>query len=197
MYMFDQQYKPEAIVEPPPGELPDGYGEDRLTLMVRDPYWAFAYWEVSEEKKSSLRKVLGDQLDASRLLLRIFITGKDKEDLPRLHMEVDVTGPAASWHLHLGRPDSSFAGQIGFLTPGGEFHLVALSNTIRTPRDSFAEEVDSEWMVIEETYHRIFRMVGEVGSSPHILEDLRRSIARKLEEEHVGGSEFLNGVHLS
>ncbi|MFH0802683.1 MAG: DUF4912 domain-containing protein [bacterium] len=197
MYMFDQQYKPETIVEPPPEELPDGYGEDRLTLMVRDPYWAFAYWEVSGEKKSSLRKVLGDQFDASRLLLRIFITGKNKEDLPRLHMEVDVTGPAASWHLHLGRPDSCFTGQIGFLTPNGEFHAVALSNTIRTPRDTFADEVDSEWMVIEETYHRIFKMVGEVGSSPHILEDLRRSIARRLEEEHVGGSEFSNGVHPS
>ncbi len=195
--MFDQNYKPENVVEPPPEELPDGYGEDRLTLMVRDPYWAFAYWEVSEETRRALRAKIGEQFDASRLLLRIFVTGAGKDLPERLHMEVDVTGPAMSWYLHLGRPDSTFHGRLGFLTPGGEFHQIVSSNAIRTPRDTFAEEVDSEWMVIEETYQRIFKMVGEVGSSPHILEDLRRSIARKIEEEHVGGSEFLNGVQQS
>ena len=27
-------------------ELPAHYGEDRITVMARDPWWLFAYWEI-------------------------------------------------------------------------------------------------------------------------------------------------------
>ena len=49
----------EIKVYPPPPtsipELPDGYGDNRIVLMVRDPLWLFAYWEI---RKGVLNKVL-------------------------------------------------------------------------------------------------------------------------------------------
>jgi len=190
MYTFDWQFKTEESVKPQPVELPKGYGDDRLTLMVRDPYWAFAYWEVSEKRKNELREQVGEQFDSSRLLMKIFQGRNTEEEKARLHMEIDVTGPAMSWYIHLGMPNSSFFGKLGYLTPTGDFHVVVVSNNIRTPRDTFAEEIDSEWMLIAETYQKIFKLVGEVGSSPHILEDLRRAIAKKMEAELAPGSLF-------
>ncbi|MBC8450924.1 DUF4912 domain-containing protein, partial [bacterium] len=39
--------------------LPQGYGEDAIRLMVRDPYWLYAYWELTQERGRELRDILG------------------------------------------------------------------------------------------------------------------------------------------
>ena len=41
-----------------PPELPENYGQDRLTLMVRDPHWLFCYWELSETRVAAARAEL-------------------------------------------------------------------------------------------------------------------------------------------
>jgi hypothetical protein len=28
-------------------ELPSGYGDNKILLLVRDPYWVYSYWEIS------------------------------------------------------------------------------------------------------------------------------------------------------
>ncbi|MCM8781974.1 MAG: DUF4912 domain-containing protein, partial [Candidatus Omnitrophica bacterium] len=30
--------------------FPAGYGDNRIVIMVRDPWWVFAYWEITSEK---------------------------------------------------------------------------------------------------------------------------------------------------
>jgi len=32
-----------------PRDLPTGYGKDRIVVMVRDPYWLHAYWELTRQ----------------------------------------------------------------------------------------------------------------------------------------------------
>src|SRR5262245_55552946 len=32
-----------------PKDLPGGYGRDRIVVMVRDPYWLHAYWEMTRQ----------------------------------------------------------------------------------------------------------------------------------------------------
>ncbi|MGA7933178.1 MAG: DUF4912 domain-containing protein, partial [Kovacikia sp.] len=43
-------------------DLPDGYGDSRIVLMPRDPQWAYAYWDVTNEQKEDLRRQGGQQL---------------------------------------------------------------------------------------------------------------------------------------
>ena len=61
--------------EPPfplPSELPHGYGDDQISLMARDPHWAFTYWEVTQKRLAAERSGLGyGGLDAS-LALRLY-----------------------------------------------------------------------------------------------------------------------------
>src|SRR5262245_7637863 len=35
-----------------PKHLPSGYGKDRIVVMVRDPYWLHAYWEITRQSIS-------------------------------------------------------------------------------------------------------------------------------------------------
>ncbi|HVN67357.1 MAG TPA: DUF4912 domain-containing protein, partial [Candidatus Sulfotelmatobacter sp.] len=32
-------------------EFPAGYGDNRIVLMVRDPYWLYTYWEVNDQRR--------------------------------------------------------------------------------------------------------------------------------------------------
>src|SRR5208337_3322883 len=44
--------------------IPDRYYDNKLVLLVRDPYWCFAYWDISnelmEQKRKEIRKEWGN-----------------------------------------------------------------------------------------------------------------------------------------
>ncbi|MCL5773743.1 MAG: DUF4912 domain-containing protein [Firmicutes bacterium] len=189
---------PGAVQQPEvrrePGKLPEGYGENRLTLMVRDPYWAFAYWEVAGWKKKEIEKNIGkEKFQRSTLVIKIFWDSdfKSLEEMKNLLMEIDVTGPARSWYINLGKPGCKFKALLGYKTPDGEFIVVAVSNNIETPRATFSDIVDENWLHLEETYRRIQTLVGDSASSPQRLEDIRKDLARKVEAQFAPGSLFM------
>ena len=43
-------------------DLPNGYGESRIVMLPRDPQWAYAYWDISNDRKEELRRQGGQQL---------------------------------------------------------------------------------------------------------------------------------------
>ncbi|MCD6309550.1 MAG: DUF4912 domain-containing protein [Candidatus Eremiobacteraeota bacterium] len=186
MHTYEERFtEGKGLTVPPPSELPESYDEDILVLLVRDPYWAFGYWDISKSTMDRLRKKLGEEsLDKSKLLIRIY-TGEDKNKLemfPELHMEVDVTGPARSWYFHLGLPKHYFYGLLGYLTPDGNFIEISRSNVIESPSDTISDRVDEAWLAMEETYRRILRLSREGESSPQDWAELRRMARRHILE---------------
>jgi hypothetical protein len=175
-------FKPVADDKPYPESLKNslakGYGDNLLILMARDPYWAFGYWEVSEYRKNDIMDSIGiEKFLSSRLFIRIYKIEKDNETL---HLETDL-GIADSWHMNLNSPGREFYGVLGYLTCDNQFIQVARSNNITMPRDTFSDIFDEEWMVIEESYGRAEFSLKNVSSSPHIYEDLRKSVSLKIE----------------
>ena len=35
-------------------KLPSGYGDNKIVLLARDPWWIFAYWEILKDKKEAV-----------------------------------------------------------------------------------------------------------------------------------------------
>ena len=54
--------------EPPQAafELPASYGDDKIALLVRDPWWVYAYWEVTPERERQVVHHL-ESLGAQRM----------------------------------------------------------------------------------------------------------------------------------
>jgi len=168
MDYYSERIKERKEPIPQPGELPESYNEDILVFMVRDPYWIFAYWNIKSETFKRLETQIGSvALGQARTIIKIY-KGNHKEDLQNavLHMEMDVSGPARSWYIHLGQPDKYFYGVLGCLTPSGEFIEIARSNPIQLPRDTIASQQDQKWMTSEETYERLLSITREEGTSP-------------------------------
>lgn len=120
--------------------LPWSYGETRLVLMTRDPYWLFAYWELTAEAHRAAAASVGPEAwFAARPVLRVY------DVTSGAHYDVDVDEDARNFYLNVGRPDRSWYVEIGRLTPDGRFVMLARSNTVHTPRDGPSGVVDSRW----------------------------------------------------
>jgi hypothetical protein len=132
-------------------ELPFSYGETKLVLLVRDPYWAYSYWDFSAETwKGTQAKLARDPL--LKPILRIHdLDAKRSYDLL-------ISLEAKSWYLHLGIPDHRFVAELGIGDGKTRFYLMARSHEVKTPRDSPSEEMDPEWR--DRDFEEMYRLSG-------------------------------------
>jgi hypothetical protein len=144
--------------EPVP-DLPDRYGEDRLVLLVRDPWWAYAWWEITETTFSTTQDTAGP---GARFVLRVYnVSGVDADGPDHnSFFDIDVRDMAGNWFLELARPGDSFRAELGLLDDAGRFHCMVRSNAITLPPDQVSSVVDEEWMVPDEEWQRLFEAAG-------------------------------------
>jgi hypothetical protein len=131
-------------------EFPVTYGENRIALMVRDPYWLFAYWEFAPDLEADLIDRLGrDVVSRSRLVLRVYdVTDTDPDGAEGRH-DIEVAPGARNWYINVMRVEREYCVDIGLLTPDGAFILIARSNRVSLPPVGPSDVVDEEWVVVE------------------------------------------------
>ncbi len=130
--------------------FPDTHGEDLIALMVRDPYWLFAYWEFSPDLNDQLLNRLGEEtLRNSRLVLRVYdVTGVDAESPVGYH-DIDVAPGARDWYINVTHVESDYCIDIGLILPDGSFLVIARSNRVSLPPIGPSAEVDEQWVTLE------------------------------------------------
>ena len=176
---------------PPPSipELPDVYHQDRITLMVRDPYWAHAYWEITSESYRQAADALGDEAPQAGTVLRVYdITGVDFDGTNAIRSWDVEIGGADNWYLDLGEPDHVYCVEIGLRAPSGRFVAIGRSNLARTPRDRVSDVIDEHWMSREAEFERVYALSGGLGQtvgSPGFREALERHL-----REHISSGPF-------
>jgi hypothetical protein len=153
-------------------KLPAGYGEDRITLMARDPSLTYAYWEATPERLVKERSWFGME---AALVVRIYdITGTQFDGRNAVgYFDQDVSEPVGSWYFETGRPGHSFCADLGMRSPEGRFLTLARSNYITMPRDGVSDVIDEEWMLADEEFWRLYGFPDGI-SSPQVQELWRR-----------------------
>jgi hypothetical protein len=130
--------------------FPETHGEDLIALMVRDPYWLFAYWEFSPDLNDRLLNRLDEEtLRNSRLVLRVYdVTGVDAENPVGYH-DIDVAPGARDWYINVTHVESDYCTDIGLILPDGSFLVIARSNRVSLPPIGPSAEVDEQWVTLE------------------------------------------------
>lgn len=146
--------------------FPHGYGDNRIVLLARDPWWLFAYWEIkkeTEEKTICKIEKAGEAL--AKFILRVYdITGVTfNGENARSFFDIELKGLASNWYININVPDSAWAVDIGIISNKGNFYLLARSNSARTPRFGMSDSLDSEWMAPEEAFRKMFAISGGMG----------------------------------
>lgn len=109
--------------------FPESYGQSRIRLLVKDPDWLFAHWDVDPQSLADLRAELGERASAlSTLTLRVSDPQHGGES------RVLLPDGARSWYVRADTTERSYRAELGLTLPSGEFRSLAESNTVRTPR---------------------------------------------------------------
>jgi uncharacterized protein len=122
-------------------ELPDSYNETRVVLMLRDPSWAFAYWDLREAERSEfLRSEVFDGL-----VLRVYSMDSAETKLAdaRQRFDIPVTLLDSRWYINLPDQETLYRLALVALVDGRERSL-AVSNVIAVPRGMIAETSESD-----------------------------------------------------
>jgi hypothetical protein len=159
-------------------ELPQGYGEERIVLMARDPYWAFVYWETTPARLEREKAWFGWD---SKLAVRLYdITGVPFDGMnANGYYDQEVFDRVGSWYFDLARPSHSFCADIGLLTPDGRFLTLARSSSVTLPREGVSDVLDQEWMLLDEEFWKLYGAPGGL-SSPEVQEMWRRRFLREV-----------------
>lgn len=155
-------------------------GGDRLVLMVRDPYWLHASWELSRKSIERAAVAMGQHWHDAKPVLRLLAVGhtaaaKSVENVIR---DIPIHGGVNDWYIDVTDPPASFQVKIGYLS-GEQFHSLAGSNVVTTrPRGDNAE-LDKNWQEVARQCDKIYAMSGGLENSGH-AEDLRELFEERL-----------------
>ena len=120
---------PKRLFEEDRFLFPETYGINRVRLLVRDPEWIFAYWDVNPAGMKDLGRSLGERaLALSRLTLRVLdpVSGGSSDIL--------LPPGARWWYIRTDSARRTYRAELGVTLPSGEFRRLAESNTVVTPR---------------------------------------------------------------
>ena len=153
--------------------FPHAYGDNKIVLLVRDPHWIHAYWEITESKYKEIGNILGKDLDRSKQVLRVYNTST----LPWKSFDIYTVYGGRNWYINVPEANCTYVVDIGFLGPGQRFIAMARSNAVTTPRDGMSDIIDEEWMTID--FDRIYALSGGFGigkSSGEIRELMKKHL---------------------
>ena len=145
-----------------PRDLPNGYARDRIVLMIRDPYWLHAYWEITSSTIDRAQAALREEWHGAKPTLRVLdVTSEETTPNAESHVgDIEITGAADNWYINVSDPPRSFRVDIGYLTRGGKFFALAHSNVVRTPRAGISDVIDENWVSVQEQFEKIYAMSG-------------------------------------
>jgi len=109
--------------------FPQSYGVNRLRLLVKDPEWLFAHWDVDPKSLEALRAELGNRATAlSQLTLRVF------EDRNGGASTFLLPQGSRTWYVPARKTGRAYRAEVGVILPTGEFRPLARSNSVAAPR---------------------------------------------------------------
>lgn len=168
--------KPSTSVPPQPifkehYELPLRYGTTRLTLLVKDPFWIFAYWEIALGSLEAIGKKIGQQAQAAaKVVLRMYdVTLVDfNGSNANSYFDIEVGPHADHWYVNLWRDSVSYLGEIGLRTLEGAFFALARSNAVHTPAVGYSTRSEQIWMEVKDEATSPAFIIPRVRTKPDL-----------------------------
>ncbi len=190
-FFISPAYVPPKEQEDNLYELPAGYGDNRIVIQVRDPYWIHSYWEIAQEKLNLLRREFGDILNDAKYMLRVYdITGVmfNGTNANRF-FDIEINDYANNWYINVSSAGRTYCVDIGLLLPDNKFITLARSNLVHTPIDGPSWITDEEWMIVEEDFNRLYGLSVGLGVDLSSAQ-IRKQIKKRLKSQLSSGALF-------
>jgi len=140
-------------------------GKDRLVLMVRDPYWIHAHWDITRQSVDRAKASLAENWHSVKPILRLLKLDDSgtTNNAEVVHRDIEIHGGVRNWYVEVESPPSRFKMLMGYLTVNNRFYELARSNTVVTPAPGGKEATDDHWADIATDAEQIYSMSGGYG----------------------------------
>jgi uncharacterized protein len=187
--------KPKKPTPPTPRPVP---GKDRVVLLVRDPFWLQACWDVTRQSVGRARAALAEHWHTCEPTLRLMQVdaGATTSTVESLVRDIPIHGGVKNWYIDIKESPNSYRVDLGYLAENGRFYALARSNVVTTPRPGSSDAIDENWSDIAENYEKIYALSGGYeetaagGDLQELFEErLRRPMGTPLVTSCSDGSE--------
>ncbi len=149
--------------------LPETYNETIIVVLLRDPYWAFTYWDLNSEDRTRIDSAQEEE-EENRLLIRVYEYDSDSSE--RDSFDIPVRAADRSRYINLPRAGREYSVELLAASEEAEY-VLARSNHIHSPDLSLKDYTDFE----DDTFMNILAVagIGELGE-----DTLQRGIPQRI-----------------
>jgi hypothetical protein len=168
----EKELRKDLAQEPPKRQLtqntpvpPVAKGEDRIVLLVRDPYWLHAHWDLTRATVDRAKAALIDHWHSVKPVLRLlkFEEMGTTDSAETVYRQIEIHGGVRNWYIDVDKPPSQFQIIMGYMTGNGRFYELVRSNVVTTPIPGSKDSFDDHWADIANDAERIYAMSGGYG----------------------------------
>ena len=139
---------------------------DRIILIVRDPYWLQAYWEITQATVDRVRVALAEHWFDTKPVLRLLeVQSETSSGAESVVREIPIHGGVRNWFIDVPNPPKAYRVALGYATSSGKFFLITKSNTITTPSADH-EAFDLSWSDIQNDHKKFYALSGGYANEP-------------------------------
>ena len=152
------------------GKGSSGPVKDRIFLMVPDPYWLHATWELTHQSVQRAEAALKQDWHGARPIIRLFdVTSQDTTSTSETPVrDIVIHGGCNNWYIDVPQPPRSYRADIGYTSRRGDFFVLARSNVATPPKAGSTEALDMGWAEMDtKKAERIMAMSSGFESSAH------------------------------
>lgn len=187
--------KPAPIVAPPISRDKDlsttktpaggGVAKDRIFLMVPDPFWLHAVWELTQHSVQRAEAALRQDWHGAKPVIRLFdVTSQDTTSTSETPIrDIFIHGGSNHWYIDVPQPPRTYRADIGYVSRRGEFFVLARSNVVTPPKAGTTEAIEGGLADLDvKKAERILAMSTgfESAGNPDLKELLEEKLRRPL-----------------
>jgi hypothetical protein len=118
--------------------------KDRIFLMVPDPFWLHATWELTHQSVQRAEAALRQDWHGAKPIIRLFdVTSQDTTSTSETPVrDIPVHGGSNHWYIDVPQPPRSYRADIGYISRRGEFFVLARSNVATPPKAGTTEALE-------------------------------------------------------
>ncbi len=165
-----------------PEDQPRDPNKDRLILMVRDPFWLHAFWDITRKSVERAKAALAGHWHTAHPVLRLLRTEDNSttSNSEIVYKDIEIHGGVRHWYIEIESPGSTFRLLIGFIYANNRFHELARSNPVTPPIPGGPDSTDDHWADLSKDADRVYALSG--GNEDGGVVDLQQLMQEKLKK---------------
>ena len=146
--------------------------KERIVVMVRDPYWLHAYWEIKRRSVERVQAAMSQDWHTARPYLRLLEVndGTTTSASERVVRDIEIHGGVSNWYVHIDKSPASYRLELGYIGSAGRFYPLVRSNIVTTPEPGSSDTLDENWIDVAENFDKIYAMSGGYSPNNHSRE---------------------------